>query len=271
LRQRPAAAGASPRAQAGSAGPVAMPAGALPAGGLPSGAPRKGNRGLWMALGAVACVCVLAAGAFTLPRFFKSAAATKKPEAMQTTPAQTTPVQTTPVQTTPAQTDPALSAQTPPATTPAREIAGPQSAITQPDTKSNTPVRKNVPALPHVGPAGTPLTPGDAPPQPTYVQPQTQPVAPAGPSQQDLDAADESLMKLRSRSEAVQSSLENLRSQQAAQGLSPRQDIVSSASRMNNYLGAAERALQAHNLESAHKNMEQAEAEIDKLEKFFGR
>ena len=93
----------------------------------------------------------------------------------------------------------------------------------------------------------------------------------AGPSQQDLDAADESLMKLNSRSQAVHASLESLRARQAAQGLSPSADITSGANRMDNYLGAAQRALQARDLENANKNMQRAEDELNKLEQKFGR
>jgi hypothetical protein len=93
----------------------------------------------------------------------------------------------------------------------------------------------------------------------------------AGPSQQDLEAADESLMKLNSRSQAVHASLDSLRSRQAAQGLSPSPEITSGASRMDNYLGAAQRALQARDLTSANKNMQRAEDELTKLEQKFGR
>lgn len=78
-------------------------------------------------------------------------------------------------------------------------------------------------------------------------------------------------MKLRSRADAIRDSLDRLRSQQAASGLGMNPDTVATASRMQNYLQAADRALQGNNLESAHKNMDRAETEITKLEAFFGR
>jgi hypothetical protein len=95
--------------------------------------------------------------------------------------------------------------------------------------------------------------------------------APAGPSQEEIEAANEDLMKLRSRADAMHGSLDHLRSQQAADGLSLNPTVTAGASRMDNYLHAADQALQTNNLESAHKYLERAETEIGKLEKFFGR
>jgi hypothetical protein len=78
-------------------------------------------------------------------------------------------------------------------------------------------------------------------------------------------------MKLQSRAAAVKDSLDRLRGQNAASGLGVRQDIVASASRMDSYLQAADRALQNNTLESARKDMSHAEDELNKLEAFFGR
>jgi hypothetical protein len=78
-------------------------------------------------------------------------------------------------------------------------------------------------------------------------------------------------MKLNSRSQAVHASLDSLRARQAAQGLSPSPELTSGASRMDNYLAAAQRALQARDLDSTNKNMQHAEDELNKLEQKFGR
>jgi hypothetical protein len=86
-----------------------------------------------------------------------------------------------------------------------------------------------------------------------------------------LDKASEDLMKLHARAEAVKDSLDRLRGQNAASGLGLRQDIVASASRMESYLQAADRALQSNTLDSARKDMNHAEEELNKLEAFFGR
>src|SRR5581483_11492246 len=74
---------------------------------------QKSRRGLWMAAGAVACVCVLAGAAVMLPHFWKSSAASKPtapverasvttpppPEVASSAPATPTAVPTTPAAT----------------------------------------------------------------------------------------------------------------------------------------------------------------------------
>jgi chromosome segregation ATPase len=101
-------------------------------------------------------------------------------------------------------------------------------------------------------------------------QPTSGPAAP-NPSQEELQKLDEDLMKLRARADAVKSSLDNLRQQQAASGVGLRQDIAASASRLDSYLQAVDRAIQSGNAQSARKNMEHVEEELGKLETFFGR
>lgn len=86
-----------------------------------------------------------------------------------------------------------------------------------------------------------------------------------------MDKAGEDLMKLRARADAVRSSLDNLRPQQASQGLGLRQDIAAAASRMDSYLQESDHALQSGRLDFARKNMEHADEEITKIEAFFGR
>ncbi len=78
-------------------------------------------------------------------------------------------------------------------------------------------------------------------------------------------------MKLNSRAEAVRGSLTQLRQEQAQSGYGLRQDIASSASRLDSYLQMADRMIQSGNLDLAQKNMDHAEEELTKLEKFFGR
>jgi serine/threonine-protein kinase len=251
--------------------PAAAPTPKSPQSVVSDAVPRKGNRSLWMALGAVACVCVLAAGAFTLPRFFKSDAASKKPEAMQTALGQVASTQPATPQSEPLQT---------PQTTPPPDPGGqPQlSQPTQPEGKVVTPVKtKPLASQPGNTPVQQPVQQpiqqpsNDQPPDTGLLSTAAVSQQSAGPSQQDLEAADESLMKLNSRSQAVHATLDSLRSRQAAQGLSPSPEITSGASRMDNYLGAAQRALQARDLTSANKNMQRAEDELTKLEQKFGR
>ena len=77
--------------------------------------------------------------------------------------------------------------------------------------------------------------------------------------------------QLASRAGSVHDSLENLRRQQAAQGLGLRGDIASTQERMNTYLGKAQAAMRKEDIRGSKKYMELAEPEIEKLEKFLGR
>ena len=118
---------------------------------------------------------------------------------------------------------------------------------------------------PQAIPAPVDQAPTAATPQPP---PQTEP---AGPSEAELNSADENLIKLRARMDAVHQSLANLKQQQAADGLGLRGDIVASESRLYSYFNMADRMLQQRNLAAAEKNMQHAEEELTKLEHFLGR
>ena len=212
-------------------------------------APPRSHRGLWMALGALVCVGALIGGAVALPHFWKSSASTKTESVVAAPVAQTPVVQTPPVQTPVAVPPPATSPQTAPiANTPHKVV---------------TPLR----------PAAEPVSQQQAPPPVVTPQPQAvvAPPPPAGPSQEQIDQVSEDLMKLHARADAIRGSLDHLRSQQAADGLSINPTVASGASRMDSYLQASDRAIQSNNLDSARKNMEHADAEVTKLEAFFGR
>jgi hypothetical protein len=94
---------------------------------------------------------------------------------------------------------------------------------------------------------------------------------PAGPSEAELDSANDDLIKIRARMDAVHQSLANLKQQQAAEGLGLRGDIAASESRLYSYYQTAESALQQRNLPSAQKYTGLAEQELTKLEHFLGR
>jgi eukaryotic-like serine/threonine-protein kinase len=87
----------------------------------------------------------------------------------------------------------------------------------------------------------------------------------------ELEEMERQMDQLASRAGSVHDSLENLRRQQAAQGLGLRGDIASSQERMNTYLGKAQAAMRKEDIRGSKKYMELAEPEIEKLEKFLGR
>jgi serine/threonine-protein kinase len=90
-------------------------------------------------------------------------------------------------------------------------------------------------------------------------------------SSKEVEEIERQMDQLASRAASVHDSLENLRRQQAAQGLGLRGDIASAQQRMDTYEGRAQAAMQKEDIRGAKKYMELAEPEIEKLEKFLGR
>jgi serine/threonine protein kinase len=87
----------------------------------------------------------------------------------------------------------------------------------------------------------------------------------------ELEELERQIDQLASRAGSVHGSLDNLRRQQAAQGLGLRGDIASTQERMETYLGKAQAAIRSEDARGSKKYMDLAEPEIEKLEKFLGR
>jgi hypothetical protein len=68
----------------------------------------------------------------------------------------------------------------------------------------------------------------------------------------------------------VKSSLDGLRAAQARSGLGLRADMAASAQRMDYLLNEADAALQRGDAAAAQRNLDLAEKEVAKLEKFLG-
>jgi hypothetical protein len=94
--------------------------------------------------------------------------------------------------------------------------------------------------------------------------------APAQQANQVLPALKHRMDLLSSRASVVDQSLQTLQQQQSSSGLSLRGDISASWIRMKGYMDRADAALSASRPNAAKRNMDQAEREIDFLEKFLG-
>ena len=107
--------------------------------------------------------------------------------------------------------------------------------------------------------------------------PQTTPVQAPGPPRQantgsvaSNEAAEDRLMKLLARAAAVHASLDNLRQEQARQGVSLRGDMAATSARLDLLLNQAESALSDGNPRRAGNSMDQLEPVLEKLERFLG-
>ena len=90
-------------------------------------------------------------------------------------------------------------------------------------------------------------------------------------NQAALDEAEKLEEQLSGRAAAITSSLDNLKKAQSGQGYGLRGDVVAAEQRMQTYMSKANVALQQQNGPAAKKYFEQAETEINFLEKFLGR
>jgi serine/threonine-protein kinase len=228
--------------------------------------PAKSNRGLWIALGAVAAILALVAVATVLPRVY-AIYASQKAAATQASAAQ--PAAPSPAQSSAPATD-TLSQPTPPsaappeATTPASGTAGKAgSAPATKESPSGGSSSRLAGDKTHEAAASASAAP--------VASVASAPAAPAGPSPQEIREVRDRLMNMDARAGAAQSGVQQLRRQQQAQGLDIRSDMLASMNRMNNYLGEANRALGQKDLETANDYLERADKEISKLESFLGK
>jgi hypothetical protein len=232
--------------------------------------------------GALAVVAVFVAALTLAPRFIRTSAGTKPPAHEQ--PAEVTPA-AAPAPGTPINAPASQAATAPPADAPAP--ATPQTvpaekapAASGPEIASKSRVNATAAKRPssypsvneqraaEVGSAST-VPPDRAPPAQDAVA--AQPSAPAKPSQEDLEQAQEELLKLNSRASAVAGSVERLQQQQAADGLGLRQDMAGAYARMNTYLHAADADAAEKNLSALQRHIALAEKEISTLERFFSK
>ena len=85
-----------------------------------------------------------------------------------------------------------------------------------------------------------------------------------------FDEQEQRFIHMSARAEAMKTSFETLRNQQAASGFSPSRDLSMAYSTMQQYMSRADAALSVHDGATAKKNMDLAEGQISILERKFG-
>jgi len=96
-------------------------------------------------------------------------------------------------------------------------------------------------------------------------------VAPPPDNSAALEEVERQVDQMSGRAAAVNDSLDNLRQQQSAQGLGLRGDMAAAQERMKIHLAKAKAALENQDLTNAKKYSDQAEADLEQLERFLGR
>ena len=94
---------------------------------------------------------------------------------------------------------------------------------------------------------------------------------PSGPSPREIRDAHDRFANLEARADAALAGVDQIRSQQQAQGLDIRGDILAAMNRLHHQLNEARQAIAQKDLESANDYMNHAETDTEHLEKFLGR
>jgi serine/threonine-protein kinase len=244
--------------------------------------PSSGHRGMWITVGALAVLVVVAAAAVGLPHLFHTSA---KTESDGDRIAQTAPATPSPASPAPASPDPAAAVQAPAADVPVTPAPPPPPESAGDAAASKT---AQAPAKPGTGTPARPKVDSNAKlPRPGY-QPEKQPAAAsqpagasqpasanqpgnAGPTAEQVEQAHEQMTGLGARASAVSASVEGLKRQQEADGLGLRQDMAAAYARMNSYLRSANDELNSGNITAAQNHMDKADKEISILEHFLGK
>ncbi len=287
-----------------SSGPVQAPAPPPPvqanfAAPAPAPAPRMaGSRIFYIAAGSLITIAVLVFAAIQVPRWMGTRAQTG--EVQQVEQPQSTPPGSGQTPTSPqvptgetalpgSQTaiPPPESLQLPAAGGAASEAQVPAALTRQavPATRQSRPAVKNGdysrpntsrPAAPPSGNASSAnassanTSPASPPPAVAPPKETAAPQAAANAANaEELNQLQDRMMMLATRVGVVNRSLDRLQKQQAGMGLGLRGDMAASKQRMELFMDNAEAALKSQNANVARQNLDRAEREIEKLEKFF--
>jgi hypothetical protein len=235
----------------------------------------KGHRGLWMGLGALVAVGVLAFAAFQVPKFFGTKADTAQQHAAaQSEPAPSQPMPqsaVTPEQTAvpaPAEslgeTQAAPAQAEPPVPPPGKAVRAASMAAPVRAERSTTGARA---VSSQQAPAASAQQEASAPPPVPQASAAAQPAVDAAA----LAEARDRLRLLSARSNAASRTLKTLEASQRASGLGLRGDISAAWDRTNDSLDEAKAAIQGSDVAGAKRALDNAERDLDRLDKFLGR
>ena len=252
--------------------PAAPAAAAMP----PPPARPSGSRTVWLALGVLLGIGVVAAAAVYVPRHLGTHANPSK-AAFSSKGADSSPNNA-------ATADTSAQAQTAAAqdnSAPNASSAGASAQASQDKTKSDTDTNATTDTTAAASKDATPPAKADkrdrssGNPTParagdTLQQTSAAPAPPPGPSPEEIAKVEDDADKLNIRAAAASRSVDTLRQQQEKDGYNLRGDIAAAQERMQNYLTKGNNALNVHDLKNAQKYFDLADAELTKLEKFLG-
>jgi serine/threonine-protein kinase len=247
--------------------PMVTVAAAAPVAVAPPPPVARSHRGLYIALGSLATIAVIVAAVTQIPKFRRTAAESAPPAAVSAPaqqPAAEPPAATPSPASAPAETQPAIQ----PPVSPATAGKAATQAVRRAPAPATVPVQGN--RQPAPAPAQQPVAQPVSPP-PQAPPPRTSAASAAADAQaEQLEKLREQGSLLSIRVGTVKSSLDGLRNAQARSGLGLRADMAASAQRMDYLMNEADAAVQRGDAAAAQRNLDLAEKEVSKLEKFLG-
>jgi hypothetical protein len=249
----------------------------------PSVAPKSSRRGLYMALGSVATLLVLAAAVVEGPKLWHSGASiaapgngTQPPAQGVTQPAQlppaspegqkgADPIAVQPVEPQPVQPPPAQPPPVQAKPVQAKQLKQISPAQQQPPVQ----VQQPPPAQQQPPPVQVQQQPPSAQ-QPPPVQAQQPPPVSSGPSAQQMNELRQEYNLLAIRVSSAKSGLGSIQQQMRRQGLDLRGDILEAESRMDYLMKEAMDSLRANDPAATKSEMQMAERALETIEKFLG-
>jgi serine/threonine-protein kinase len=204
------------------------------------------RRSLWIRIGAAAAILVVVAVAALLPRIpaMRNKAAVSPIDLQASSPA--------PPATSPSAPSPREDTGTGDSPSPAGDHESAPGSLRSKAKKGKSAVVETATVPPNLSPAPAP------------------PVVPAEPTA-EVREAQERWASLDARASSAFSGVQRFRSEQQAQGLVIRGDILEAMNRARQFLSHAHAAISSRDLPSATAYMNSADAEITRLEKFLGR
>ena len=229
-------------------------------------APAKSGsrRGLYMALGSLATLLVLAAAIIEGPKLMRSGASSAAPRA-------DSPVESKPAEST---APPAASAPDP---TPAPAAATP--AVTAPEpapvpaapAPPQAPTQRQIPSPSKAAQRSVPQPATQQPPAAAQsANPPSQPTPPPASSAQ-LNELRQQYNQVAIRVGSSKSGLRALQQQMQRQGLDMRGDILEAESRMDYLMQESMSSMRAGDADGARTSLQMAERSLETIEKFLGR
>jgi eukaryotic-like serine/threonine-protein kinase len=238
-------------------------------------APRS-MRGLYMVLGSVVTILVLAVVAFEAPKYFRAGANTK------TEPISKAPLTTQPVVATPPAAQAPAQAVDATVPSPAQDNSAPASQL--PSTTAQTPVPAvtRPSSMPQTRPQTAPQTTAQVAP-PTTTQQASPPVtttqapppvatqAVAPPVNRELNEAREQYNELSVRASASKTSLDSIAQQMRSQGgLGLRRDIIEAQTRLDYQMKEAMDSIRSGDANGAREHLQFASGNLQVIDKFLG-